>query len=46
MERARKELSEAIQIIELKLNKTFLLITEEIDQLRDPLQDAIQDFDK
>ena len=42
----RKEQSVAIAELELKLNKSFLLLTTEIDSLKDPFYDLIQDIDK
>ena len=42
----RKEQAQAIAEIELKLNKSYLLLTTELDTLKDPLTDMLQDIDK
>lgn len=42
----RTEQAQAIAEIELKLNKSYLLLTTELDNLRDPLVDMLQDIDK
>ena len=42
----RKEQAQAIAEIELKLNKSYLLLTTELDNLKDPLIDMLQDIDK
>ena len=36
----------AIAALELKLNKSFLLVTQEIDSMKEPLVDVFQDFEK
>jgi len=45
-EAVTKQVEESIATLELKLNKSFLLLTQEIDQLKDPLADVLQDFEK
>ena len=42
----RREQSEAIAELELKLNKSYLLLTNELDNLKDPLMDMMQDLDQ
>lgn len=37
----RKEQAEAIAELELKLNKSFLMVTHEIDQMKEPLTDTL-----
>ena len=37
----RKEQAQAIAEVELKLNKSYLLMTTELDNLRDPLVDML-----
>ena len=46
VEASRKEQAQAIAEIELKLNKSYLLLTTELDGLKDPLTDLLQDIDK
>ena len=43
---ARREQAQAIAEIELKLNKSYLMLTTELDSLKDPLKDVLQDIDK
>ena len=45
-EATRKEQAQAIAELELKLNKSYLLLTTELDSLKDPLTDLLQDIDK
>jgi hypothetical protein len=39
-------MEEAVSGIEVKLNKSLVLLSEEIDNLKEPLRDIIQDIDK
>ena len=39
-------MEEAVSGIEVKLNKSLVLLSEEIDHLKEPLRDIIQDIDK
>ena len=39
-------MEEAVSWIEVKLNKSLVLLSEEIDNLKEPLRDIIQDIDK
>lgn len=43
---ARNEMEEAVQSLESKLNKSLVVLSEEIDGLKEPLHDIIQDIDK
>lgn len=43
---ARKEMSDAVSMIDVKLNKSLIVLSEEIDQLKEPLVDILQDIDK
>ena len=38
-------MEEAVSGIEVKLNKSLVLLSEEIDNLKEPLRDIIQDID-
>ena len=42
----RQEQAQAIAELELKLNRSYLLMTTELDNMRDPLVDMLQDIDK
>jgi hypothetical protein len=39
-------MEEAVNGLEMKLQKSFIALSEEIDGLKDPLHDIIQDIDK
>lgn len=39
-------MNEAISGLEMKLNKSLLVLSEEIDGLKEPLRDIIQDIDR
>jgi hypothetical protein len=39
-------MEEAVSGLEVKLNKSLVLLSEEIDNLKEPLRDIIQDIDK
>jgi hypothetical protein len=41
LENTRKEQAEAIAELELKMNKSYLMLTTEIDSMKDPLTDMI-----
>lgn len=41
----RREQSNAIAELEVKLNKSYLMLTTEIDNLKEPMTDMIQDMD-
>lgn len=43
---ARQEMQEAVRNLETKLNKSLVILSEEIDGLKEPLHDVIQDLDK
>jgi len=43
---ARKEMADAVSMIDVKLNKSLVVLSEEIDQLKEPLVDILQDIDK
>jgi hypothetical protein len=43
---ARSEMDEAISGLEMKLNKSLIVLSEEIDGLKEPLRDIIQDIDR
>jgi hypothetical protein len=43
---ARQEMDESVKGLETKLNKSLVVLSEEIDGLKEPLHDIIQDIDK
>ncbi len=43
---ARKEMSEAVSVLDFKLKKSLVVMSEEIDALKEPLHDILQDIDK
>ena len=46
VENTRREQSQAIAELEVKLNRSYLMLTTEIDNLKDPMMDMIQDIDR
>jgi hypothetical protein len=45
LKQARKEMSEAVSVLDFKLNKSLVVMSEEIDALKEPLHDILQDID-
>ena len=42
----RYEMAEAVKSLEVKLNRSLYVLSEEIDGLKEPLLDVVQDIDK
>jgi hypothetical protein len=38
---ARKEMNDAVQVLDFKLNKSLVVMSEEIDALKEPLHDIL-----
>ena len=43
---ARSEMDEAVKGLEMKLNRSLVTVAQEIDQLKSPLNDVLQDIGK
>ena len=43
---ARSEMDEAVKGLEMKLNRSLVTMAQEIDQLKSPLKDVLQDIGK
>ena len=43
---ARSEMDEAVKGLEMKLNRSLVTVAQEIDQLKSPLHDMLQDIAK
>jgi hypothetical protein len=43
---ARSEMDEAVKGLEMKLNRSLVTMAQEIDQLKSPLNDVLQDIGK
>ena len=39
-------MSEAVSVLDFKLNKSLVVMSEEIDALKEPLHDILQDIDQ
>lgn len=39
-------MSDAVQVLDFKLNKSLVVMSKEIDALKEPLHDILQDIDK
>lgn len=46
MKNAKNEMLEAVSGLEIKLNRSLIVLSSEIDGLKEPLNDIIQDIDK